>query len=277
VDWSNSSLLSQAHALAASLGDVAPLLNAAARRQQGEQNAAQRGAGYDFWQYRQYDAADPAKAIDWRRSARGDTLLVKEFDHQQNPVWYLWADGAPTMLYRSSAKLLSKADVATVILYTLGIVLGRHGVFGVNGAKPKTYPDVASIPPATASCWTQQRSTDGALLLISDCLTSLDNITPCLLNGRTDRYPAVLLHLHDPAERDFPFEGAVLFTGLSNTTRLHAPKAEEFKAAYQQRYTQHAEAVEKQCLQHGFHYLQHSTDAPLLPLLQNLVKVLCHG
>lgn len=270
-------LLSQAHALAASLGDVTPLLNAAAHRQQGEQNAAQRGVGYDFWQYRQYDAADPAKAIDWRRSARGDTLLVKEFDHQQNPVWYLWVDGAATMAYCSSAKLLSKEDVATVILYTLGIVLGRHGLFGVNGAKPQSYRDVAAMPPADASCWTQQRHTDGALLLISDCLTSLDNITPCLLQSKTDRYPAVLLHLNDPAERDFPFEGAVLFTGLGDASRLHAPKAEEFKAAYQQRYTQHAEAVENQCLQHGFHYLQHSTDAPLLPLLQNLVKVLCHG
>jgi uncharacterized protein (DUF58 family) len=274
VDWSKCSLLSQAHALAASLGDVTPLLNAAAHRQQGEQNAAQRGVGYDFWQYRQYDAADPAKAIDWRRSARGDTLLVKEFDQQKNPVWYLWADGAATMAYSSSPKLLSKEDVATVILYTLGIVLGRHGLFGVNGAKPKNYPDVAAMPPADASCWRHQRQTDGALLLISDCLTSLDNINQCLLQSKTDRYPAVLLHLHDPAERDFPFEGAVLFTGLGDASRLHAPKAEEFKAAYQQRYKEHAEAVEKQCLQHGFHYLQHSTDAPLLPLLQNLVKVL---
>jgi hypothetical protein len=174
-------------------------------------------------------------------------------------------------------RFLSKADVATVILYTLGIVLGRHGIFGVNGTKPRTYRDVAAMPPADGSYWTQQWPTDGALLLISDCLTPLENINRCLLQGKMNRYPAVLLHLHDPAERDFPFEGAALFTGLGHTTRLHAPKAEEFKAAYQQRYTQHAEAVEKQCLQHGFHYLQQSTDAPLLPLLQNLVKVLCHG
>ena len=36
------------------------------------------GQGETFWQYRPYDSSDAANRIDWRRSARGDSLFVRD-------------------------------------------------------------------------------------------------------------------------------------------------------------------------------------------------------
>src|ERR1700753_3608767 len=36
------------------------------------------GPGENFWQYRRFVSGEPAPPVDWRRSARGDHLYVRE-------------------------------------------------------------------------------------------------------------------------------------------------------------------------------------------------------
>ena len=48
----------------------------------GEHGRRRAGMGDEFWQYRPAHAGDPARLIDWRRSARSDAHFVREREWQ---------------------------------------------------------------------------------------------------------------------------------------------------------------------------------------------------
>jgi len=60
-----------------------PALQAEAERvaavvAQGVHGRRRPGQGETFWQYRNYQPSDSANQIDWRRSARGDQVYIRE-------------------------------------------------------------------------------------------------------------------------------------------------------------------------------------------------------
>ena len=94
---------------------------------QGVHGRRRAGQGETFWQYRNYDSSDSASRIDWRRSARGDQLFVRETEWEAaNTVW-MWRAGGPGMDWRSSNKLPTKKDRASVLELALASLLMRAG------------------------------------------------------------------------------------------------------------------------------------------------------
>ena len=51
--------------------------------------------GETFWQFRQFQASDPATVIDWRRSASSDHLYVREREWEAAHTFWLWPDISP--------------------------------------------------------------------------------------------------------------------------------------------------------------------------------------
>ena len=47
------------------------------------------GQGETFWQYRNYQSTDAASRIDWRRSARGDQVFVRDNEWEAANTVYL--------------------------------------------------------------------------------------------------------------------------------------------------------------------------------------------
>jgi len=52
----------------------------------------QAGQGETFWQYRPYQQTDAARRIDWRRSAKGDSLFVRDNEWEAANTIYFWLD-----------------------------------------------------------------------------------------------------------------------------------------------------------------------------------------
>ena len=50
------------------------------------------GQGETFWQYRPYDVSDPANRIDWRRSARGNAVFVRDTEWEAANSVFIWCD-----------------------------------------------------------------------------------------------------------------------------------------------------------------------------------------
>src|SRR5690349_6150021 len=60
------------------------------------------GPGENFWQYRRFLSGEPARRIDWRRSARDDLLYVREREWEAAHTVWLWPDRSPSMGFRSA-------------------------------------------------------------------------------------------------------------------------------------------------------------------------------
>src|SRR5207245_9764183 len=59
------------------------------------------GPRENFWQYRRFLSGEPARRVDWRRSARDEHLYVREQEWEAAHTVWLWPDRSPSMAFRS--------------------------------------------------------------------------------------------------------------------------------------------------------------------------------
>src|SRR5580698_6476716 len=85
------------------------------------------GPGENFWQYRRFLSGEPARRVDWRRSARDEHLYVREQEWEAAHTVWIWADRSPSMVFTSSLAQESKLDRTLVITFALAEVLVQAG------------------------------------------------------------------------------------------------------------------------------------------------------
>ena len=73
------------------------------------------GPGENFWQYRRFLSGEPARRVDWRRSARDEHLYVREQEWEAAHTVWLWPDRSPSMVFRSELAQDTKLDRTLVI------------------------------------------------------------------------------------------------------------------------------------------------------------------
>src|SRR5689334_23856570 len=85
------------------------------------------GPGENFWQYRRFVWGEPARRVDWRRSARDDHLYVREQEWEAAHTVWIWPDRSPSMTFRSRLAQEAKLDRALVVAFALAEVLVHAG------------------------------------------------------------------------------------------------------------------------------------------------------
>src|SRR6201988_2641246 len=85
------------------------------------------GPGENFWQYRRFISGEPARRVDWRRSARDDHLYVREQEWEAAHTVWIWPDRSPSMLFASQLAQESKLYRTLVIALALAEVLVEGG------------------------------------------------------------------------------------------------------------------------------------------------------
>ena len=85
------------------------------------------GPGENFWQYRRFLSGEPARRVDWRRSARDDHLYVREREWEAAHTVWLWPDRSSSMSFRSPLAQESKLDRALVVTFALAEILVQAG------------------------------------------------------------------------------------------------------------------------------------------------------
>jgi uncharacterized protein (DUF58 family) len=71
-----------------------------------------------------------------------------------------------------------------------------------------------------------------------------------------------LVHIVDPAEEDFPYEGRTRFEAPSEDLRETLGRAETVAGAYRARFKAHAQALAELAGKLSWRYLAHRTDRP---------------
>ena len=115
--------------------------------------------------------------------------------------------------------------------------------------------------PAIVRCRPPQRS--AAMCnssWFSDFLSPLADIEAAMHRTAGGEIAGHLVHVIDPAEEDFPFEGRTRFEAVTGSDSELFGRAESVQQAYRARFRAHAEGLAAIARRLGWSYLAHRTD-----------------
>ncbi len=235
------------------------------------------GTGETFWQFRPFDFGEPARRIDWRRSARDDALLVREREWEAAHTVLLWVDRTASMRAKSNLATASKEARAVVLLLALADLLGRGGErIGLLGGPPPgarrnaadriaenlMEVDGNAARPALGAI---RRNSD--VVLIGDFLDPLDEWAEVFTTLAARGARTHIVQVLDPVEERFPFGGRTRFVDPESGLAFLVGKAEAWASGYRDTLAAHKAELAAQARRLGSSLIVHHTDASAAPAL----------
>jgi uncharacterized protein (DUF58 family) len=280
VDPRRARLAGLESAEAADLANRMPRILAKAREVAGSlvhgaHGRRRAGTGETFWQYRPFQAGESAHRVDWRRSARGDQLFVREREWEAALNYFLWVDLSASMSFKSQLAADYKIDRAAVLGLAAADVLVRSGerVGALGLTNPIASRNVAerlaeALAESAASGAPEKTPPEAPLpsrarlLLISDFLCDVE-----ALGARLSAYAGAgargaLVMVLDPVEESFPFAGETLFRDPMGGAPYRAGEAGALQQQYLRALAEHRAALADAARRSGFLFLVHHTDRP---------------
>jgi uncharacterized protein (DUF58 family) len=184
------------------------------------------GATTDFAEHRAYLPGDDPRRVDWRLFGRSDRLHVKEFEADSNAGVVVLLDVSRSMDWRGATDRVTKLDYARVlaasILWLARQQRDRVGVLTFDDrVRELVAPSGKHLPmalhvleqvraggagdlvaPLRAAAEHFRRR--GIVVVISDLYVEPDTAIDAVLQLRNRGSDLLLLHVLDPAEREFP-------------------------------------------------------------------------
>jgi uncharacterized protein (DUF58 family) len=246
---------------------------------QGVHGRRRAGTGETFWQFRRYEQGDPVERIDWRQSARTDKIFIREREWEASQTAYLWADNSGSMHYASDKNLSTKSERAKLLMLALASLLLRGGekvvwldrrnitAHGKNGLEQiaarmgSTAGD--SVPPAAPFAH------HAHMILCSDFLMEPEQLEQLMRHYAALNLRGAFVHIIDPAEESFTFQGRVEMLGCENEDPLLVPNATALQETYLKHFAEHQDRLNHLARSAAWFYVQHVTNQqPHLALMQ---------
>lgn len=238
----------------------------------GSAGRRRAGTGEHFWQYRRHASEDAAERIDWRRSARGDQLFVRESELETARTVLFWCDDHPGFDWKSETDTRTKADEARILMLALGLMLSRDGErIGALGAGRTPSFGKRAIDRLGEDL---MRGTNGrlpgaprggaAIVIASDFYDGVQAWKQRLKPLAGPCPEGVLLAISAPIERDFPFEGRVKLSRPGSALDKIIGRAETVRDDYQARFARHHKDMQALATRMGWRYVAHDTGTPSL-------------
>ena len=231
------------------------------------------GPGENFWQFRPYVPGEPAKQIDWRRSALSEsTLFVREREWSTSQSVWLWADLSTSMNFRSHLASVSKIDRAVVLLLGLAELLGRGGErVGIPGIAPARLGRNGA--DRLAKVIAQAGVTDdwpdftkvgkySSVVIISDFLMDMETLRERLKSLTVRGVEVTMLQVFDPVEESFPYDGRAEFRDPETGDLWLTEHASGLRGEYRARIAAYRAMIREVARPAGFSFAVHHTDRP---------------
>jgi uncharacterized protein (DUF58 family) len=252
--------------------------------QTGIHKSFHKGISPDFMEYKEYSQGDELRHVDWRLYGRLDRLNVKKFEDEVNLRWCLLIDKSGSMGYAS--KETSKLDYAVTLSATLAYLLLKQGD-GV-GITFFSEEDIGIIMPrAGTACLAtiveklkslnpsgkgalkeavlktiERIKTDAVFVLVSDFLMDLEPIEETIKLIRASGKDAIAIHVLDPDEIDFDFDGSIEFEDMEEGTKVLV-EALDFKTIYRERVEEFIQKLKLICHENRSKYVLSPSNAPI--------------
>lgn len=231
------------------------------------------GSGENFWQYRRFLSGEPARRVDWRRSARDDHLYVREQEWEAAHTIWIWPDRSPSMAFVSELAQDTKLDRALIVAFALAEILVEGGErVGIPGLmRPSASRNVidkmaqallhdpterTSLPPSFAP------SPLSEVVLLSDFWSPIPEFRNTLAQVAGARAHSHVVQVVDPAEETFPYSGRVEFLEPEGLGSITAGRAETWREDYVKRLAEHRAALRQEADRQFASFIIHRTDRP---------------
>ena len=236
------------------------------------------GSGENFWQFRHFVSGEEARRVDWRRSARGDELFVREQEWEAAHTVWIWPDRSPSMAFASKLARESKLERTLVVALALAEVLVDAGErVGVPGLMRPTGSravidrmadaimhdpnERASLPVGFAPASLAE------IVLVSDLWSPMPEISQTLAQLSVTGAHGHMVQVVDPAEETFPFSGRVEFIEPEGGGEVTVGRAENWRADYETRLARHRAEIRAEADRLHWSFTIHRTDKSANELL----------
>lgn len=259
----------------------------------GEHGRRRAGAGDEFWQYRPAHSGDPARLIDWRRSARSDEQFVREREWQAAQSVMLWVDPARSMAFSGAKDRAPKADRAKLLALALAVLLlrggERVGLVGLAQARSgrnhilrlaeRLAGEVGAKGTGAeyGAPETEGMVNHGRAVFLSDFLGPLEPVQEALAKAADRGVKGALLQILDPAEEEFPFDGRVIFESMGGGLSHETQQASDLRQRYLARLAERRDRLSELARAVGWQFSTHHSGAPAQSALLWLYRALEGG
>jgi uncharacterized protein (DUF58 family) len=252
--------------------------------QAGWHGRKKAGSGETFWQFRPLVPGDPASQIDWRKSARDDHLYRRENEWEAAHTFRFFVDLSASMRFASASARMSKQDSIVIAFMALAQVLLNQGerlaLLNDPLQAERHYSGMHGFERLMQALLRCEQQSEGAtlhplhpgntLVLFSDFLDERWMDAALWSNLAGDRRKVFAVHMIDPAEHIFPYQGRTLFEDPETGQTWLAGHSRALQGDYQALFTAHCDQLASLARHHGAMLLTHHTDRPLADLLLSL-------
>jgi uncharacterized protein (DUF58 family) len=253
-----------------------------------------QGFSIEFAEHREYAPGDDLRYVDWKVFGRTDKVYLKQYEDETNLLCYLVLDVSESMTYKSASAPLSKLEYAQSLAAALGwLVLQQQDAVGLATfdsqlramIRPAGNPShleqllaamEAAVPGKKTAAGpifhelAARLTKRGVVVILSDFFDDVASLAAGLKHFRHRRHDVVLLHVLDPAELDFPFQGPTEFKGLEEFPEVQADPL-VIRRAYQREFSSFRQSLEQACRSERIDYFLVRTDQPLDAVLMNVL------
>lgn len=238
----------------------------------GEHRLRKPGPGERFWQFRDYDPSDRPQDIDWRQSAKGDSVYVREREQQSAQNILFWTSSSASMDFSSSQNLPTKQYAARVLTLATAILLTKGhetvqllGGDFLPGRTEKTLQHFAEDLIAQEghdlnSLHVKSVKANTALVLVSDFLDEMEDIRHALRPFAQSVKKGLLVQVLDPAEIELPYDGRYIFEDPAHEKKETINNVASIRDAYQERIAKHMSELKALANRRGWDLVLHRTD-----------------
>ncbi len=179
----------------------------------GKHNRSKAGSGSDFWQFREHANGEELRNIAWRKSAKSDKVILKEFEVQKPLKIQFWCDNSPQMNWSSVASLPKKSNFALLLAMAIISYLKLNNeMAAIISSKPFNRQNAINLNSLRhAGARLPQNFSAGSAIIITDGLGEISWFKEMLLKAQKAKCKIILLVIHDSNEREFNFEGRIEF------------------------------------------------------------------
>ena len=213
----------------------------------GLHRAQVHGSSVEFAEHKEYTPGDELRHVDWKAYAKLDRYYVKQFEQESQLTVYLVLDASASMSFAGGG--IPKLRYAGLALAALAyLVIQQQDKVGLVACGDKSLEtivpprgrtthlhDLMSVlegilarggagdeSPAAALLRIAEltRRRRALIILASDLFDADDQTLALLTQLRAQRHDVSVLHLIDPHERTFPYDGLTQFEALESAGKM---------------------------------------------------------
>lgn len=263
----------------------------------GMHRASLHGSSVEFAEHKEYSAGDELRHVDWKAYAKVDRYYVKQFEQESQLTIYLVLDASASMAFAGGG--LPKLEYAGLSLAAIAyLAIQQQDKVGLLASGDRAIETVVpprsranhlhdllavldtviagggagDEPPAAALERIAEltRRKRALIVLASDLFDPDDQTLRALVQLRAQRHDVSVLHVLDPHELAFPYDGLTQFEALESSHKMLANPA-----AIKRDYLARMEAFLTRCrgtlAGAGIDYHLAPTDRPLEKTLFELL------